>query len=148
MNSTSGFQSQSPQSLGQTTQNGQPLDQGLNTGATQRNGSNQNGNAMQFGAPSYAADGRQSWSSQNSGRVHMLRFDARGREFICVDGRPIYFDNVNSVSTQANAATQNQYRSGYGSYDSQNGRNAEAPPRAPDKQNAVQPKTDQQGSRA
>ncbi|XZE20350.1 hypothetical protein SH449x_000218 [Pirellulaceae bacterium SH449] len=115
LNGNGGFQAQSPQIQGQTTQNGQPL--------------------------------QQSWSSHNSGRVYMLRVDACGREFICVDGRPVYFDKVNSLSMQANAATQNQYRSGNGSFDSQNGRNAEAPPAA-DNQNADQPIIDQQGSLA
>ncbi len=148
LNGNSGFQSQSPQIQGQTTQNGQQLYQGLNGGPIQNNGSDRNGNAMQAGAPSYATNGQQSWSSQNSGRVYMLRVDACGREFICVDGRPVYFDNVNSLSTPANAATQNQYRSGYGSYDSLNGRNAEAPPPAADKQKADQPLVDQQGSLA
>ena len=147
LNGNSGFQSQSPQIQGQTTQNGQPLDQGPNGGPIQSNGSNKNGNAMQSGAPSYA-NGQQSWSSQNSDRVYMLRFDACGREFICVDGRRVYFDNVNSLSTGANATTQNQYRAGYGSYDSQSHRNAEAPHPAADQLNDDQLKTDQQGSRA
>ena len=107
---------------------GQPMQdwqsyQGQNSRVTQNNGSMQNGPM-----------------TQNAGRVFVLRFDANGREFICVDGRPVYFDNVNAVSAQGNSANQNQYRSGYGNYDSQNGRNAQDPAR----ENSQQ--TRQQGS--
>lgn len=82
---------------------------------------------------------QQPWQSQNVGRVYVLRFDANGREFICVDGRPVYFDNVNSVSAQGNSGTQNQYRAGYGNYDLKNGQKTQDPSR-----NADQTKTEQQ----
>lgn len=44
---------------------------------------------------------------------------------ICLDGRPVYFDNVNSVSAQGNSGIQGQYRSGYGNYDLKNGKNSQ-----------------------
>ena len=81
------------------------------------------GQNMQAGG-SVASDNLQSTqSTQNSGPVYMLRYDVNGREFICVNGRPVYFDNVNSVSAQGNPGNQNQYRAGYGNYDLKNGQN-------------------------
>ena len=79
------------------------------------------GQNMQAGG-SVASDNLQSTqSTQNSGPVYMLRYDVNGREFICVNGRPVYFDNVNSVSAQGTPGNQNQYRAGYGNYDLKNG---------------------------
>ena len=84
---------------------------------------------MQSGG-SVASDNLQSTqSTQNSGPVYMLRYDVNGREFICVNGRPVYFDNVNSVSAQGTPGNQNQYRAGYGNYDLKNGQNNQFPSR-------------------
>ena len=120
-------QNQRPSTL-QGQQNGQSNNQGRNSEASQFNGQRdgqvngalQNRQLMQTPTPMQMSNGQQSSPQQNSGRVYVLRFDANGREFICVDGRPIYFDIVNSVRGQGNSANPNEYRSGYGSYDSQN----------------------------
>ena len=48
---------------------------------------------------------------------------------------------MNAVSAQANSGIQNQYRAGYGNYDSKNDRNAQGQSRYGD-----QPKTQQQTS--
>ena len=108
---------------GQNMQAGQSSNQGWNRNAIQNSSSIQNGARMQSGG-SVASDNLQSTqSTQNSGPVYMLRYDVNGREFICVNGRPVYFDNVNSVSAQGNPGNQNQYRAGYGNYDLKNGQN-------------------------
>ena len=113
--------SQSLQRQAQPMQAGQSPTQGWNAGAGQNSGSMQY-RPQSTGGNLMAVDNmQQPWQSQNVGRVYVLRFDANGREFICVDGRPVYFDNVNAVSAQGNSTNQNQYRSGYGNYDSQNG---------------------------
>ena len=118
-NGGSGFQSSPVQ--GQRMQAGQPSNQGWNRNAIQNSGSIQNGARMQSSG-SVASDNRQSsLSTQNAGPVYMLRYDVNGREFICVNGRPVYFDNVNSVSAQGNPGNQNQFRAGYGDYDWKNG---------------------------
>jgi hypothetical protein len=68
---------------------------------------------------------RNQWQAQpHSGRVYVMRYDASGREYICVNGRPVYFDNqgMNSSQSQSNAMRVNErYSSGYGSYEAQNG---------------------------
>jgi len=119
-----------------TQQSGNNVPQ--NTFDQQRNTFQANGNN---GSQSQQRQGQpiQAGQSQNAGPVYMLRFDASGREFICVNGRPIYFDNVNSTSSQGNSGNQNQYqnqyqnqnqnqnqyRSGYGSYNGNNGNNGD-----------------------
>ncbi len=133
--------SQSLQRQGQPMQAGQSPTQGWNSGAGQNNGSMQY-RPQSTGGNSMAVDNmQQPMQSQNAGRVYLLRFDANGREFICVDGWPVYFDNVNSVSAQGNSGTQNQYRAGYGNYDSRNGQNAQDQFR-----NGDQRKTEQQNN--
>ncbi len=122
-NGDGGFQSQSNARQAQPMQNGQASSQGWSTGGNQSNGTMQNGTTNQSGGFVPNTNMQQSWTSQNAGRVYVLRFDAGGREFICVDGRPVYFDNVNSLSTQGNVNSQNQYRAGYGNYDSINSQN-------------------------
>ncbi len=37
---------------------------------------------------------------QNSGRTYQLQHDASGREFICMNGQRVYFDNQNSSSNE------------------------------------------------
>ncbi len=137
-NGDGGFQSQSNARQAQPMQPGQASSQGWSAGGNQSNGTMQNGfmqngfmqnGTMQNGTTNQSGgfvpytNMQQSWTSQNAGRVYVLRFDASGREFICVDGRPVYFDNVNSLSAQGNVNSQNQYRAGYGNYDSINGQN-------------------------
>ncbi len=119
------FQSQANSRQAQPMQNGQASNQGMYPSANQFNGAMQNGSFNQFGnfAPSNGM--QQSWSSQSAGQVYMLRIDASGREFICVGGMPVYFDNVSSVSPQGNSAQQGQYQAGYGNYDSRNSTNAQ-----------------------
>ena len=127
-NRNNGTQTQATQ--GQAVQGRQPSNDGPNAGinqnnVNQNNGTLQNGTVSQLGSSAPMTNWQQSSSTQNSGRVYLLRHDANGREFICVDGRMVYFDNANSVSAQGNQANQDQYRSGYGNYDSQNSRNSE-----------------------
>jgi hypothetical protein len=60
--------------------------------------------------------------SQGSGQVYLLRRDACGREFICVNGNPVYFDSPSMKSqdgsiNQIVPDVQNQRRAGYGSQD-------------------------------
>jgi len=90
----------------------------------QANGSNGSQSFQGQGQPMQPGQ-VQTGQSPYAGPVYMLRFDASGREFICVNGRAIYFDNVNSISAQGNSRnqnqSQNQYRAGYGSYDGNNG---------------------------
>ena len=127
----------STQVQGQSTLGGQQRN-GVNQGSTNQDGSvyqpngnngvqspaiQRQGQAMQSGQSSSQV--LNSGASQAAGPVYMLRFDSYGREFICVDGRPVYFDNVNSMSAQGNSGTQNQYRSGYGSYDLKNDQNTQ-----------------------
>ena len=134
-NGNSGFQSQSIQRQGQPMQGGVLSNQSRNPNVIQNSGSMQNRPQTQMGSSVPADNMQQSWSSQNAGRVYVLRFDANGREFICVDGRPVYFENVNSNSSQGNAwnqnqnQNQNQFRSGYGNYDLKNGQNSQGPSR-------------------
>ena len=122
-NGNAGFQSQSNSRQGQPMQTGQPSNQGRYLGQNQFNGSMQTGPLSQSGSFGPSNGMQQSGLSQNSGQVFMLRIDASGREFICVGGSPVYFDNVSSVSTQGNSAPQGQYQAGYGNYDSKNGQN-------------------------
>lgn len=135
-NRSSGSQSSAFPGQGQSTQSSQFSNQAISPGTMQNNGTIQNNGTMQNNGTtqnmpntpmrnsSPNSNIQQPSSSSNiDGRVFVLRFDARGREFICVDGRSIYFDIVNSVSAQGNSGTQNQYRAGYGSYESKNGRN-------------------------
>ncbi|WP_372725452.1 hypothetical protein, partial [Novipirellula sp.] len=69
-------------------------------------GSSYGGTAYSSG---YAGTGSYMGGHSGSGVVHTLRHDASGREYICVGGQRVYFDNV---------ATQNgSYQAGYGSYD-------------------------------
>jgi len=102
-------------------QSGQSANQVLNAGSMQNNGAMQNMPMTPTWNSSQNNNMQQSWSSPAVGCVYVLRFDANGREFICMNGRPMYFDNVNSVSAQGNSGTQNQYRAGYGNYDLNNG---------------------------
>ena len=133
--------SQSLQRQAQPMQAGQSPTQGWNAGAGQNSGSMQY-RPQSTGGNSMAVDNmQQPWQSQNVGRVYVLRFDANGREFICVDGRPVYFDNVNSVSAQGNSGIQNQYRAGYGNHDLKNGQNTQDQSR-----NGDQRKTEQQNN--
>ncbi|HUP81494.1 MAG TPA: hypothetical protein VM260_23285 [Pirellula sp.] len=160
-NGNSGFQSPAVQRQGQPMQSGQLSNQQNNgsmpyNGAMQYNGSVQNNGSMQNNGsgqnmpmtPTWNSSQnnsmQQSWSSQNAG-VHLLRFDASGREFICIGGRPVYFDNVNSVSSQGNSGTQNQHRSGYGNYNLKNGQNTQNQSRQGDqlKNEQQTPATDQ-----
>ena len=141
-NGNSGFQSPAIQSQGQATQSGQFSNQVLNSGLMQNNGSMQNTPmTSSWNSSQNNNNQQQSWSSQTANRVYVLRFDANGREFICVDGRPVYFDNVNSVTAQGNSTTQNQFRAGYGNYDLKNGQNMQNQSR-----NGDQLKTEQQNS--
>ena len=106
-------------------------------GAAQPSPYNQQGNTLQANG-SNVSQGMQRQTqpgqSQIAGPVYVLRVDVTGREFICVNGMPIYFDKLNSLSLQGNSSGQNQYRAGYGSYDGKNGENV----------NGGLPKTDQQ----
>ncbi len=62
--------------------------------------------------------------SHSTGVVYTLRHDSVGREFICVNGRPVYFDSPNAVSsnrslhqaTQTTGGMQNQRSAGYAPY--------------------------------
>ena len=117
--------SQSLQRRAQPMQAGQSPTRGWNSGTGQNSGSMQYRPQSTAGNSTAVDNMQQPLQSQNAGRVYVLRFDANGREFICVDGRPVYFDNVNSVSAQGNSGTQNQYRAGYGNYDSKNGQNTQ-----------------------
>ncbi len=116
---------QSFQTQGQPLQVGQPQNQGWNAGAGQNGGPMQYRTQSESGNSMAVENNQQPWQSQSASRVYVLRIDASGREFICVNGRPVYFDNVNSVSAQANSGTQNQYRAGYGNYDLRNGQNTQ-----------------------
>jgi len=120
-NSDNEFQSPTIQRQGQAMQSGQSANQVLNAGSMQNNGEMQNMPMTPTWNSSQNNNMQQSWSSPAVGCVYVLRFDANGREFICMNGRPMYFDNVNSVSAQGNSGTQNQYRAGYGNYDLNNG---------------------------
>ncbi len=53
------------------------------------------------------------------GRVYVLRHDRFGREFICVNGQAVYFDNQGTSSAAQQSSDSNRYRAGYGSYDAQ-----------------------------
>ena len=111
----SGLQPQTNLRQGQTLQPGQTVNQGWSAGSGQSNGSMQNGSMQngsmgQSGGFAPGTSMQQSSYSQNAGRVYVLRFDASGREFICVDGTQVYFDNAASASTHGNANTQSQYR--------------------------------------
>lgn len=132
---------QSPQSHGQQMQPGQSQTQGWNTETGQNSGAMQNRARTESGSSMPVDNTQQSGKSQNAGQVFMLRLDAIGREFICVNGRPVYFDNVNSVSAQGNSGTQNQYRAGYGNYDLKNDQNSQDQSRKGDRL-----KTEQQTS--
>lgn len=127
----SGFQSPVIQRQGQTMQTGQLSNQELNSGTMQNKGTMQNNGTMPYMPmnstwnSSQNNNMQQSLSSQVGGRVYVLRLDANGREFICVDGRPVYFDNVTSVPAQGNSGVQDQYRAGYGNYDLNNGQNTQ-----------------------
>jgi len=129
-NATGGIQSSGIQRQGQVMEPGQFSNQVGNAGVIQNNGVMQNRsttpmrNQSQWNQ-SQNNNMQQSRLSQASGRVYMLRYDANGREFICIGGRPVYFDNVSSVSAPQNSATQNQYRAGYGNYDLNNGPNSQ-----------------------
>ena len=138
-NGNSGFQSQSIQRQGQPMQGGLLSNQSRHPNEIQNSGSMQSRPQTQMGSAGPADNMQQSWSSQNTGRVYVLRFDANGREFICVDGRPVYFDNGNSLSSQGNAGNQNQFRSGYGNYDLKNGQNSQVPSRESYPQKNQQP---------
>lgn len=119
------FQSQVNPRQGQPMQSGQTSNQGRYLGPNQFNGSMQTGPLSQSGNFVPSNGMQQSWASPTAGQVYMLRLDASGREFICVDGRPVYFDNVSSVSAQGNTNPQGQYQAGYGNYDSKSGLNAQ-----------------------
>ncbi len=122
-NGNGGFQPQANLRQVQPMQSGQTSNQGRYLGPNQFNGSMQTGPLSQSGSFVPSNGMQQSWPSQSAGQVYVLRIDTSGREFICVDGRPVYFDNVSSVSTQANSAPQGQYQAGYGNYDSKNAKN-------------------------
>ncbi len=115
INGSQGFQRQ-----GQPMQPWQTQSQGPNAIAGQNAGAMQNRPRTELGNALSGDNMQQMGQSQNAGPVYLLRFDASGREFICVNGRSIYFDNVNSVSAQGIAGNQSQYRAGYGSYDGNN----------------------------
>lgn len=119
------FQSQVNPRQGSTMQSGQTSNQGRYLGPNQFNGSMQNAPSNQSGNFVPSNGMQQSWASQSAGQVYMLRFDASGREFICIGGTPVYFDNVSSASTQSNPTTQGQYQAGYGNYDSKSGQNSQ-----------------------
>ena len=74
--------------------------------------------------------------SQSNEKVHTLRTDANGREFICVNGRPVYFDNTSSASARSNSTLQNQYRTGNGNGEPQKNQNW-APSKPTGEQSAV-----------
>ncbi len=116
-----GNPSQSTQRQGQSSQMGQPANQAWNSGSMQNNGSMPSMPMTSTFNSSQYSNMQQSSTSQTAGRVYVLRRDAIGREFICVDGRPVYFDNISSASPQVNSATQNQYRAGYGNYEMSKG---------------------------
>ena len=122
-NGNGGFQPQANLRQVQPMQSGQTSNQGRYLGPNQFNGSMQTGPLSQSGSFGTSNGMQQSGLPQNSGQVYMLRIDASGREFICVGGSPVYFDNVSSVSTQGNSAPQGQYQAGYGNYDTKNGQN-------------------------
>ena len=72
-------------------------------------------------------------SSGPMGPVYLLQHEASGREFICVNGSRVYFDqpgtNQNTGTNQFDAntsAVQEQRRAGYGNYDQAT--NPQAPP--------------------
>ena len=74
--------------------------------------------------PMQAGEG-QSNSNQgttHSGQVYQLRHDASGREFICMNGQRVYFENDNQSSANAQPTTQ---RAMYGSEESFQGQNAD-----------------------
>jgi hypothetical protein len=124
-NGNNGNPSQSIQGQGQGLQGGQAWNQGMNSNATPNNGTMQNRSGTQFRSSSSGSNGQQFWAVQNDNCVYLLRFDANGREYICVNGRPVYFDNVKSVSPQGNSGIQNPYTAGYGNYELNNGQNVQ-----------------------
>ena len=66
---------------------------------------NQGWNNQMMSQPSYQGSYyANNFSSTN--RVYRLRYDAWGREFICVNGRPVYFDSPNNM--QNSPANQGQ----------------------------------------
>ena len=142
-NGNSGPNSTATQRQNQSLQSSQLSNQAPNAGALQNNGSMQNMPMTPMWNSSQNSNMQQPWSSQSANRVYMLRFDANGREFICVNGRSVYFDNVNSVSPQVSSGIQNQYRAGYGNYDLKNGQNTQDQSRQ-----VGQPRTEQQNSRS
>lgn len=58
------------------------------------------------------------WSGN---RVYTLRYDANGREFICVNGQRVYFDQQRASQDMLGRSGNGdeRYRAGYGSYDEQ-----------------------------
>ena len=95
--------------------------QGQGTSNWQAGGNSQ----MAAGSSVFQNSGWMSNNMQPSGQVYMLRHDASGREFICVNGSPVYFDSPHMNQTngamnqngQSAGMQQNQRRAGYGSHD-------------------------------
>lgn len=112
---------------------GPGLTQHSNNQSWQNSGRMQNQQSMQFENQMPDENMRQPPQLQNNGMAYTLRKDTNGREFICVNGRSVYFDNANSLSARENTGTGIQYRAGYGNYDLQNGQNPllQSPPANP-----------------
>jgi len=57
----------------------------------------------------------------NTNRVYRLRYDGNGREFICVNGQRVYFDQPSQSQMQNQTASEGQksdrYQSAYGNMD-------------------------------
>ncbi len=112
-------------------QQGQPMQPGQRQSQVWNSQTNQNTGAInragiESGNLSQGGNMQQPGQSQITGPVYLLRFDASGREYICVNGSAVYFDNVNSLAGQGNQG--NQYRAGYGSYDGNKGDNSKDRP--------------------
>ncbi len=100
---TMGNRNVNPQSSG--WQSSSPVPQVYNNGGTY--GAMNGTYASPYGNGGYA-----NGQPMNSGRAHTLRHDASGREFICLNGQRVYFDNAPTMSGQNGA-----YSAGYGGDD-------------------------------
>ncbi|WP_153558616.1 hypothetical protein [Roseimaritima sediminicola] len=83
-----------------------------------------------YGQPTYHSGYSGGYPSHMaSQQTHVLRYDASGREFICVGGQRVYFDNpAPAGNLQPMNAQDSDYSAGYNQYDTMEAPGQDAPP--------------------
>jgi hypothetical protein len=119
-------------------------DSAPSNGDVQGNWSGQPFATPAVGMPSYGHSGDfHSFVQPVSNRVYTLRYDAWGREFICVNGQRIYFDNRPASMGQPMQDGQ-RYQAGFGSYDQESNANQSNQGQAQQQQDPQQQQRQQQ----